>query len=78
MRLKLTHAQIEEIRPFLKHGQALLARIGREVFDGTNGDTSGTPTLEFGPVPEASLPTLRQAIIEARNPKPKKRKAMPK
>lgn len=74
MKLHLTQTQVDAMRPFLKPGQTLLARIGREIFDGRNADTSGSPYVEFGPVPDASLPSLREAVRNANNPAKSKRR----
>lgn len=64
MRLELTLEQLEQIRPHLDPGKALLCRIAREMFVGTNATTSGMLYLEFGTVPLASLPALRAAILK--------------
>lgn len=79
MKLHLSHEQAAELKSFLRPGITLLARINRETFDGTNPGTSGSPFIEFGPVPSASLPALREAILEATNPTPKptRRKTIP-
>lgn len=71
MRLALTAAQAAQLAPHLRPGTALLGRVSREPFNGTNGDTSGALTLELGTVPEASLPALREAIRMATGPAPK-------
>lgn len=63
MKLVLTPDQCAPIEPHLKLGRALLGRVLREPYDGTNVATSGRLTLELGSVPEASLPALRAAIM---------------
>jgi hypothetical protein len=63
--LRLTREQTAIIAPDLRFGFVLLGRIIREPFDGSNGATSGSLMLEYGSVPEASLPALRQAIRDA-------------
>jgi hypothetical protein len=74
MKLRLTHSQVAELAAHLRSGIVLLARIDREVFDGTNVDSSGTPFIEFGSVPASSLNALRNAIREANKPGPEKAK----
>ena len=75
MRLELTPAQAAQIEPHLRPGLALLGRVTREQFDGSNSATCGTLTLELGIVPEASLPALREAIRTATHPAKPKRNA---
>lgn len=72
MILELTEAQVATLRENSTPGRTLLCRIAPEAFDGTNATTSGRLRLEFGTVPTASLPALREAILKA-NHKPKKR-----
>lgn len=74
MKLRLSPSQIAELLPFLRPGEVLLARIDREVFDGTNPTTSGTPFIEFGSIPASSLGALRNAVREANKPAPEKAK----
>ena len=73
MRLALSFAQAAQIAPHLRPGFALLGRITREGFDGTNPQSSGRLTIELGNVPTASLPALRDAIRKATAPAPKRK-----
>ena len=74
MRLALSPEQVAAVSPQMRPGFALLGRITREGFDGTNAATSGTLILELGTIPTASLPALRDAIRKATAPAPTKRK----
>ena len=65
MRLQLSDEQAAQIEPHLRPGFALLGRVIREPFTGSNAATSGTLTIELGSVPEMSLPALREAIRSA-------------
>ena len=76
MHLILTTEQSAQIEPHMRHGWTLLAKVEREMFDGTNTATAGQLRLEVGAVPTSSLPALREAIRTATAPAPKpKRKA---
>jgi len=68
MKLQLTAEQAAEIEPHMRIGFALLGRVTRRQFDGTNSDTCGALMIEIGPVPESSLPSLRDAIRAAAKP----------
>ena len=74
MRLELTPQQAAQIESHMRPGTALLGRVMREPFTGSNAATCGTLLLELGPVPESSLPALRDAIRTATAPGPAKRK----
>ena len=62
MRLQLTAEQAAAIAPHMRPGFALLGRVTREPFTGSNAATSGSLIIELGCVPETALPALRQAI----------------
>ena len=74
MHLILTSAQAAQIEPHMRHGWTLLAKIEREMLDGTNTATAGQLRIEIGAVPTASLPALRDAVQRATAPAPPKRK----
>ncbi len=65
MRLILTPEQAAQITPHMRPGFALIGRIAREMFDGTNAGTSGRFVIELGTVAEIALPALRLAIQRA-------------
>ena len=72
MTLRLTEEQAMEIRHHMQPGRAILGRIMWKPFDG-NVDECGTLLLDYGFIPEQSLPALREAIREANEPqKPRK------
>ena len=71
-RLILTAQQVAIVLEHMQPGRVLLGRILRQPFDGTNAEVSGALVLEFGHVPEASLPNLRAAITKATRLKPKR------
>ena len=73
MRLHLTPEQSAQVEPMMRIGFALLGKIEREPFDGSNAATSGTLRLELGAVPEAALPALREAIRTATAPARKRK-----
>ena len=72
MRLELTPEQAAQIEPHMRTGTALLGRVMREPFTGSNAATCGALLLELGPVPESSLPALRDAIRAAATERPHK------
>ena len=72
MRLELTPEQVAQIEPHMRTGTALLGRVMREPFTGSNAATCGALLLELGPVPESSLPALRDAIRTATASAPKR------
>lgn len=72
--LVLTLEQAAQIEPHMRPGSALLGRVMREPFTGSNAATCGTLTMELGSVPEASLPALREAIRKAMASAPANRK----
>lgn len=76
MTLAFTAQQAEALRPLLQVGDALLGRVRFRPFDG-DLTRCGEIEIELGSVPEKALPLLRAAVIEARNPKQKKRRAKP-
>ena len=65
----LTAGQTAVIEPLLRLGFVVLGRVMREPFDGSNAGTSGRLIIEFGPVPKAALPKLREAIRRAQEGK---------
>ena len=69
MRLILTSEQAAQVEPHMRHGWTLLAKIEREMLDGTNTATAGQLRIEIGAVPTASLPALRAAVLQATAPK---------
>jgi hypothetical protein len=75
MKLTFTPEQAALLTPQLIAGRALLGRVTRERFDGSNPETAGRLIIELGTVPELALPALRDAITKANKPKTgKKRK----
>ncbi len=64
-RIVITAEQAAVIEPLLRPGFAVLGRVMREPFDGTNSGTSGRLVIELGTVPEKALPKLREAIRKA-------------
>jgi hypothetical protein len=73
LKLTLTAEQSAALAPQLISGRALLGRVTREVFTGTNAETAGRLIIELGAVPETALPALREAIAKANRPKPAKK-----
>jgi hypothetical protein len=67
MLLKLTAEQAAQVSQQMEPGRAILGRIMWQPF---NGDVSqcGTLVLDYGFVEERTLPALRAAITEARQP----------
>ena len=78
MHLILTSAQAAQVAPHIRPGWTLLAKIEREMLDGTNTATAGQLRIEIGAVPTRALPALREAIRTATAPAPPKRKAKAK
>ena len=72
--LPLTQEQAAALLPLIQPGRVLLGRITRETYDGANAATCGRLMLEAGAVDEAAIPGMREAIREANNPKPAKRR----
>lgn len=62
MTLTLTPDQRSEITSRMKPGFTMIARITREQFDGTNPNSAGQFAIEFGLVPDAAIPAIRQII----------------
>lgn len=75
LQLTLTMEQATQLAPMIQPGRALIGRISREWFDGSNAATGGRLTLEVGSVPESSLPALREAIQRANAPVHKRTRA---
>jgi hypothetical protein len=73
LKLTLTPEQAALLTPQLLPGRALLGRVTREAFMGTNAETAGRLIIELGAVPETALPALRAAIVKANAPKPAKK-----
>lgn len=62
MTIPLTPSQAETLKAHLRPGHVLICKIAREMFNGTNPDSSGTLLIDFIPVTESKLSEIRVII----------------